>query len=326
MKLSDLIAFKNLLLEYDVSDIVYQSERTFESILHTVKTNPIQIRSYTQTLTEDLLNAKDVHAQFNSTLNGIIDGVNLEIEAEEKSYYKQSKDDYESVTKNRYNRIVHSEDILKRIIQMSPETRTMLVNRIKSYIDWKHVGIIIRPGREDFIKHLVECDPLFLVDHDEELLEESVKDFTPEYQDRIRHHYITNTFENPNKQLLETVPNGQAGFCLAYNFFNFVEMGTFEQYLKEIFYKLKPGGTFALTFNDCDYAHGVGLVEKNYSFYTPGKQVLAVAKNIGYKQLFSWRDGLNLNWLELRKPGELDSLRGGQTLAKIIPKTLAKSK
>lgn len=218
MKLSDLIAFRNLLLEYDVSDIVYQSERTFESILHTVKTNPIQIRSYTQTLTEDLLNAKDVHAQFNSTLNGIIDGVNLEIEAEEKSYYKQSKDDYESVTKNRYKRIVHSEDILKRIIQMSPETRTMLVNRIKSYIDWKHVGIIIRPGREDFIKHLVECDPLFLVDHDEELLEESVKDFTPEYQDRIRHHYITNTFENPNKQLLETVPTGQAGFCLAYNF------------------------------------------------------------------------------------------------------------
>lgn len=326
MKLSDLIAFKNLLLEYDVSDIVYQSERTFESILHTVKTNPIQIRSYTQTLTEDLLNAKDVHTQFNSTLNGIIDGVNLEIEAEEKSYYKQSKDDYESVTKNRYKRIVHSEDILKRIIQMSPETRAMLVNRIKSYIDWKHAGIIIRPGREDFIKHLVECDPLFLIDHDEELLEESVKDFTPEYQDRIRHHYITDTFENPNKQLLETVPNGQAGFCLAYNFFNFVEMETFEQYLKEIFYKLKPGGTLALTFNDCDYAHGVGLVEKHYSFYTPGKRVLAVAKNIGYRQLFSWRDGLNLNWLELRKPGELDSLRGGQTLAKIIPKTLAKSK
>ena len=202
----------------------------------------------------------------------------------------------------------------------------MITNRVKSYIDWKHAGMIIRPGHEDFIKHLVECDPLYIVDHDEELLEESVTDFTKEYQARVRHHYINDVASNPGSSLIETIPNGQIGFCLAYNFFNFVAMEPFEQYLKEIFSKLKPGGILALTFNDCDYAHGVRLVENNYSFYTPGKRVLSTAKAVGYRQMFRWADGGDFTWLELRKPGTLDSLKGGQTLAKILPKPLAKSK
>jgi SAM-dependent methyltransferase len=326
MKLSELIAYRNLLLKPNIQDIVYQSEREFDSIVHTVKTSPIQIRSHTQTLEEDLVNTRDIHNQFKSTLNEIIIGLNLEIETEEKSYYENSLAEYNKITHNRYNHIVYSEDILKRIIQITPDARLMITNRIKSYIDWKNAGMIIRPGREDFIKHLVECDPLYIVDHDEELLKDSVADFNEEYQARIRHFYITDVSTHPNNSLIETIPNGQFGFCLAYNFFNFVAMEPFEQYLKEIFSKLKPGGILALTFNDCDYAHSVGLVEKNYSFYTPGKRVLAAAKSIGYKQMFSWTDGGDFTWLELRKPGALESLKGGQTLAKILPKTLAKSK
>ena len=81
-----------------------------------------------------------------------------------------------------------------------------------------------------------------------------------------------------------------------------------------------------MTFNDCDRAHCVALTERNYCCYTPGKRVKAIAKRIGYKQQFTWNDTQNLTWLELRKPGELESLKGGQTLAKILPKTLAKSK
>ena len=71
---------------------------------------------------------------------------------------------------------------------------------------------------------------------------------------------------------------------------------------------------------------GLRVVEKTYGFYTPGKRVKATAKRIGYQQQFTWNDKQNLTWLELRKPGALDSLKGGQTLAKILPKTLAKSK
>jgi len=330
MKLSKLIAYRNFLLEKsELQDVVYQSERKFESILHAVKTNPIQIRYHTQTLDEDYINAKVAHQQFNNTLNTLIADLESEISSEEKSYYENSEQEYISTTGNRYDgRIIHSLDIVKRTIHLDPETKTMITSRIKSHLDWKHAGMIIRPGREEFLRHMVECDPLYVVDHDEELINESLShaEFNDEYLERIRQHYISNTFANPNEQLLKTIPNGQIGFCLVYNFFNFVSISAFEKYLKEIYTKLKPGGIVCLTFNDCDYEHGVNLVEKNYGAYTPGKKVVALAKQIGYKQMFSWRNGLDFSWLELRKPGNLVSYKGGQSLAKIIPKTLAKSK
>ena len=326
MKLSELIAYRNLLLQYDTDDIQYPSYRQLEAILYTVKTNTIQPRAFSQTLDEDLAAIKYAAGQFTTTLSELIKELNIIIEIEEKSYYAESSQDYKQVTDRRYHRIVQSEDILKRIIQLPDESRQMIVNRIRGYIDWKQAGMIIRPGREDFIKHLVECDPLYIVDHDSQLLEESVAQFNEEYQQRIRSHYINNVEEHPNESLIGTVPGNQIGFCLSYNFFNFVAMEVLEQYLKEIFSKLKPGGILAMTFNDCDKAHGVALAEKHYCFYTPGHRILSTAKRIGYKQMFKWDDGRDFSWLELRKPGESESLKGGQTLAKILPKTLAKSK
>jgi hypothetical protein len=41
------------------------------------------------------------------------------------------------------------------------------------------------------------------------------------------------------------------------------------------------------------------------------------AATVGYDQIFSWNNSGPTTWLELRKPGTLTSLRGGQTLAKI---------
>jgi SAM-dependent methyltransferase len=120
--------------------------------------------------------------------------------------------------------------------------------------------------------------------------------------------------------VLATMPDNQFGLCLAFNFFEFTPIEVLEQYLKNIFNKLRPGGILAMTFNDCDRAHCVALVEKNFCFYTPGQRVKATAKSIGYRQIFSWTDMGNLTWLELRKPGELESIRGGQTLAKIVNK------
>jgi hypothetical protein len=116
------------------------------------------------------------------------------------------------------------------------------------------------------------------------------------------------------------LPDNQFGICVAFDFFNFKPFEIVKQYLIEIHEKLRPGGTLAMTFNDCDRAHCVALVEKNFCFYTPGTRVKATAKSIGYRQIFSWTDTGNLTWLELRKPGELESIRGGQTLAKIVNK------
>jgi len=147
--------------------------------------------------------------------------------------------------------------------------------------------------------------------------------FNDLYQQRLRTYVIN---ERTGEPILNKLPDGQFGFALAYNLFNFRPFEVIRRYLTEIHAKLRPGGVLALTFNDCDRDKGVMLVEQHYCCYTPGNLVKELAKSLGYEVIFSWNDGGPSTWLELQKPGEFESLRGGQALAKIIPKSIAESK
>ena len=110
---------------------------------------------------------------------------------------------------------------------------------------------------------------------------------------------------------------------LAYNHLNFRPFEIIKKYFNEIYYKLRPGGMFVLTFNDCERANAVSLVEQNYGCYTPGYLVEQLARTFGYEIVYKYTDGGPSTWIELKKPGEMTSLRGGQALAKIVPKPVA---
>jgi hypothetical protein len=72
------------------------------------------------------------------------------------------------------------------------------------------------------------------------------------------------------------------------------------------------------TYNNCDRAHGVALAERAWMMYQPKRLILAHVDRVGL-ELVNSHEGLgDLSWLELRKPGNIESLRGGQTLAKIV--------
>jgi SAM-dependent methyltransferase len=321
MKLSELVAYRNHLSEFDVGGIQYTARHKLEEIVYNVKNSVIQPRAFTQTLEEDQERVLEAFGNFSSTLTELISELDGMIETAEKIQYAESSRLYaEEVA--RYGRLDDAtnrqvnQHILNRRMPMTVDVQNMISNRIKSYADWKYPGLIIRPGHETFISDLVALDPLYIVDYSKELLQPALSTFPEEYQRRLRIYE-----QDPrSSDVLNTMPNNQFGLCLAFNFFEFTPLEVVEQYLKSIFNKLRPGGILAMTFNDCDRAHCVALVEKNFCFYTPGKRVTAIAKSIGYKQMFSWTDTNNLTWLELRKPGELSSNRGGQTLAKIVHK------
>jgi SAM-dependent methyltransferase len=321
MKLSELVAYRNHLSGFDVDNIQYTARRKLEEIVYNVKNSVIQPRAFTQTLDEDQSRVVDSFGHFSSTLAELISELDGMIDTAEKTQYAESTRLYNEEIA-RYGRLDEptnkkvNQHILDRRMPMTPDVQQMISNRIKSYADWKYPGLIIRPGVETFVSDLVALDPLYVVDYSTELLQPALSGFPEEYQRRLR------TYEqdprSPN--VLTTMPDNQFGLCLAFNFFEFTPLEVVEQYLKSIFNKLRPGGVLAMTFNDCDRAHCVALVEKNFCFYTPGRRVTAIAKAIGYRQMFSWTDTNNLTWLELRKPGELSSNRGGQTLAKIVQK------
>ena len=81
-----------------------------------------------------------------------------------------------------------------------------------------------------------------------------------------------------------------------------------------------------MTINDCERDKAVMLVEQHFCCYTPGYLVCDLAESLGYEIILTWNDKGPSTWLELKKPGNFESVRGGQTLAKPIPKPVAESK
>lgn len=197
----------------------------------------------------------------------------------------------------------------------------MLKSRVGSYCDWHYPAMVIHPMQETFIEDMVGSDPLYLVDESHHLLQPTLDKFNPVYKHRLRPYVIEESYDWP---ILNQLPDNQFGFCLAYNFLNYRPFELIKKYIQEVYQKLKPGGVFAFTYFDCDRYQALQMVEQHITCYTPGSLIRAWAKYIGFEEIYCHGDDEGARvWLELQRPGTLTSLRGGQSLAKIIPKPIA---
>lgn len=312
MKLSELVAYKTALDEVKISPIQLQADLDLGKITHLVDKQPTDNTQHVDNL-KNL--ASVIHNQFelySCELENIRRSVVKQIEEQEKFWFQESYRLYEEEMRNE-----HHDYILNRRPQVTQQV--MLRSRLRMYADWKYPGMIIRPGLETLATEMVSNDPLYIIDTSPHLLGKVplINNFTPEYQARLRSIVIR---EDLDQEILDKVPNAQFGLCLAFNFFDFRPLEYIKKYLTEIYEKLRPGGVLIMTFNDCDRMPGVVLAETHYACYTPARLITSLVETIGFDRPFSWHDNGPATFLEIRKPGELTSLRGGQTLARIVRK------
>jgi SAM-dependent methyltransferase len=171
------------------------------------------------------------------------------------------------------------------------------------------------------MKNLVAFDPLYLVDTHDDLFAPVRTMFTAEYQRRLRYYVIE---EYTDRGIFWNLPHSQFGLICAFRYFEYKPWEILQQYLTDIFELLRPGGSVLFSFNDCDQWRAVGAVEHFSGCYTPGRLVSAHVQQMGYEIVSrNCLDSGNC-WMELRRPGSLDSLRGGQVLAGIYRKSAIK--
>lgn len=195
-----------------------------------------------------------------------------------------------------------------------PEAIEAYHARIKLYGSWKHPGLMIRPYRGDYLKSMLHCDPLYVADESHGLLEPIRDMFTTAYQRRLRYKVIN---EDNKPYLTDIVPNGQIGFILANEYLNWRPLEVIEDYLKEFLTLLKPGGVVMFTFNNGDVPGAVSNFEAGLYMYTPARLLRAMVEKLGYDVLYEYKHASNVFWFEIKKPGELESIRGGQTIGVI---------
>jgi hypothetical protein len=262
--------------------------------------------------------------QFEQRLDQLKIQTKDQIEQDEKEWFQRSSQWYWDTLDQRLSQTLEfANNFRNQRVKISAETETLYISRVMRYSDWHHAGMIIHPGRESFMQHMVGNDPLYIVDESHALLEPVLNDYNQTYQRRLRTCVIEEQFD---QEILAKVPDGQIGMCLAYHYFNFRPFEMIKQYLIEIYQKLKPGGVLIMTFNDCERLAGLSWVEMNYACYNRASLIKDLAMRLNYTVEFFYHDQGPSSWIELRKPGTLTSLRGGQTLAKILPNPVANSK
>lgn len=312
MKLSALLKYKNQLSKLVPLDTAGLVNDTLAPILHTVETSEIQFSNLTNKINNNYHKIIDTLVEFESDVDAIREELDTMISAAEYLYYQDSNELYNPTLQH-----ITAESILTRTLSLSDDNKEYINSRLKAQGNWQYAGMIIRPGHEDWINHLVNYDPLYLVDQRSDLLEPAVLRFNDQYKRRLRTYVIK---EDTGSAFLSEFPKGQFGICLVYNFFNYKPIEVLTQYLTELYDKLKPGGLLAMTFNNCDLPGGASLVEYKFMSYTPGHIIIDHAKKLGFTIEQNKQLDAACTWIELRKPGTLSSNKGGQSLAKILGK------
>lgn len=318
MKLSQLVNYQNTLERMAARPVADEADVKISAITHLVETQQIQIGQFARKLQHKRVNIQQMFDAFDSDLDELKSQLRQMIAANEKPWFQESYRMYEHEMAG-----VPADFVLDRTPVLTEDTRNFYTARVRKYNSWHYPAMIIRPAREFFINELLACDPLYLVDESHELLAPAMSKFNQQYQQRLRPYTIK---EQQDQEILVKLPNEQFGYILAYNYFNYKPFEVIKKYFAEIYQKLRPGGILAMTFNDCDRDKAVILVENGFCCYTPGYLVKDLAQSVGFEINFVWDDQGPSTWLELKKPGEVVSLRGGQALAKIQPKPVAKSK
>ena len=310
MKLSELIAYRNYLEETSALLVGKAADQDLGQIMQMVQTNPVQIDQFVDQLKVQQETIQKNFEGFEQLLDQLRHQIKELIAQQELAWFVESYRLYEC-------EMCHetAEYILKRHSPISTESRITLQTRLLNYTDWQHAGMVIRPGLETFTYDMVSFDPLYIIDESYELLEPTIDKFPEQYQRRLRPYVIDERQTDP---MMIKIPDGQFGMCLVYHLFNFRPLEIIKRYLIEIFQKLKPGGILIMTFNDCDREKAVMLVEQHYACYTPGYLVKDLVTSLGYEILYSFNDGGPSTWLELRKPGTLTTVKGGQSFAKVV--------
>ena len=320
MKLSQLVEYYQQLKSYDIGDKSKEGLQILQILRNAVADNKVPIthskirfgeRTYLEQIEQDIIDYKSMVSGVTTNLNFYIDQIRETIIEGDKGYLENSRDIYDNGMRND-----EVNTILNRKLKISPEDEATIRNRISIYSDWKYPGLCVGPMRSRLVEEMVALDPLYLCDIDDALIDPLVNSYNEVYRHRVR-PYVIPRYSN-NQKLFKELPTNQFGFIFVGNYFEYIYLEGIDKILEEMMGLLRPGGTIMFTFNDCDNPKNIQLAERNFRTYTPKRLLTDIIHRIGFSITFSYDASFNFSWMEIKKPGNIDTIRGGQSLASVI--------
>ena len=323
MKLSELISYVNTINGLTTSDIKDIVDVRLRELLVDMNNNGMtpDLNAEFLLISESAQKVLDDLEELNSNLGHLrtkikVHRTEYEVAALQQSYkIYEGNQNCKDKTGYLFNtHLPHLDKFFK-----DDDVETYLNSRLKLYGKWQHPAAIIRPLGGDLLESMIAADVLYVLDEEPGLLNPTRKLFTPEYQVRLRYKLIN---ESRSIRIKHQLPAQQLGFIFVNEFFHFRTLEVIKEYLIEMFEVLSPGGVVLFTYNNCDLPGAVRNFEAGMYCYTPATLLRPMVEALGYEVISKFDNTLiNKRWLEIKKPGQLTTIKGGQTLAEIVKKT-----
>jgi SAM-dependent methyltransferase len=312
MKLSSIVKYKNLLDTLGSGPAAEELYHKIIGMINLFESSEVQIPGCIDQLKSTHQLIQQTHDQFEQQFAQLKQAVQNLIEQHEPEYFQNSLELFNHGYRNDTPELTRD-----RRLGMDVGTFEIIKQRLQLYANWQSPGMVLRPAHEH-VTNLVACDPMYFVDTSTEMLDLTQPWFTPAYQNRLRRYVIDEYRDQP---FFENLPKQCFGLIYSFHFLNYRPWTVLQRYLKECFDLLRPGGIMFFTYNNCDIANRVVMVEHYSGCYTPGRLIKNYVAQLGYETLHTFDDASGTSWMELRRPGNYTSIRGGQTLAAILQRS-----
>lgn len=272
-----------------------------EDFPETAESNPSQMEYEMNIVVESLEAVRQEELEYLGGIDWDMKAWTAEFIAEDNKHWSQHNVRFKTAE---YNRNFQK-------LPITDEAATTVRSRIGAYTDWRFPGLEIGPGDGTWTSSLVACDPLYLVDYNDECLTATKKQFPAKYQNRLRCY--TNSGAG-----LHMLPQEQFGFVFSWNTFNYFSFNQIGDYLEEIWKVLRPGGGCMFSYNNAERQLCAQRAEDHLMSFIPKSILCKMIEEYGFEQIKTQDVDSTISWVEFRKPGDLTSQRTGQTLGKII--------
>lgn len=321
MKLSSLVHLKNQIkTEIDTKSIQDEIDKLIIQINHIAD-------SVSGTYADDLRKVAKKYEGLKAEIDlpqcdlpVIVGNIDSEIDKKTKNYFARGyRIVEEHIATNHTD--VHGERTL-RVLPISEKTRQVVIGRAHKYSDWHYPGLEIGPGDGIWTEHLVGNDPLYIVDQHQEFLDSTLSKFNEQYRRRVRPYLVGHALVREGADTdLSFLPDNQFGFIFSWNLFNYFPLEHIRQYLTHCIRILRPGGVMMFSYNNGENPVCVDFVEQGWMSYMPKSLLVSLAENLGFEVIATFDADEFIHWIEIKKPGELKTVKAHQAMGEIKFKT-----
>jgi len=113
------------------------------------------------------------------------------------------------------------------------------------------------------------------------------------------------------------LPKDQFGFIFAWNVFDYFPLAHVKAFLSQSFELLRPGGVMMFSYNNCEVPQCAGYVQAGFRSWMPRPLLVETCKSYGF-EIITTVCKEAINWIEIRKPGTLETTKAHQVMGEIV--------